>query len=98
MSPLLRDPNACTVLDVGGDYIGARAVGWYGPLLNRPDTAVLYVLNAYRPWMETIEQIDETLGKILGYPTSAWTSSTWSATPTPARAQRPRSSWRATGG
>ena len=66
VSPLLRDPNACTVLDVGGDYIGARAVGWYAALLNRPDTAVLYVLNAYRPWMETIEQIDETLGKILG--------------------------------
>ena len=66
VSALLRDPNACTVLDVGVDYIGARAVGWYGPLLNRPDTAVFYVLNAYRPWMETIEQIDETLGKILG--------------------------------
>ena len=31
VSPLLRDPNACTVLDVGGDYIGARAVGWYAP-------------------------------------------------------------------
>ena len=96
VSPLLRDPNACTVLDVGGDYIGARAVGWYGPLLNRPDTAVLYVLNAYRPWMET--RSTRLWGRSWGYPTSAWTSSTWSATPTPARAQRPRSSWRATGG
>ena len=66
VSALLRDPNVCTVLDVGGDDIGARAVGWYSPLLDRPDTAVYYVLNAYRPWMETLDQIDETLGKILG--------------------------------
>lgn len=66
VSPMLKDPSCLTVLDVGGDHIGARSVGGFAPLLNRPDTTVLYVVNAYRPWSDTIEHIDETLGKILG--------------------------------
>ena len=40
---LLRDQGACTVLDVGGDYIGARSIGGYAPLLERPETAVYYL-------------------------------------------------------
>ena len=53
-------------MDVGGDYIGARSIGGFAPQLNRPTAAVFYVVNAYRPWSDTIEHIDETLGKILG--------------------------------
>lgn len=64
--PLLRDPNALVVMDVGGDHIGARSIGGYAPQLNKPDTAVLYVVNAFRPWSDSIEHIDGTLGKILG--------------------------------
>lgn len=64
--PMLRDPACLTVLDVGGDYIGARSIGGFAPQLNRPDTGVLYVVNAFRPWSDTIEHIDGTLGKILG--------------------------------
>lgn len=66
VSRLMRDPECCVVLDVGGDYIGARAVGGFAPLINRDDTMVNYVLNPYRPWSYDIEHIDETLGKILG--------------------------------
>ena len=66
VAPLLRDENSLTVLDVGGDHIGARSIGGFAPQLNRPSTAVFYVINAYRPWSDTIEHIDETLGKILG--------------------------------
>ena len=66
VSPLLGDPGCLTALDVGGDYIGARSIGGFAPQLNRPDTAVLYVVNSFRPWSDTIEHIDETLGKILG--------------------------------
>lgn len=62
----LRDPDSYVVMDVGGDYIGARAIGGYAALLNREDTIPYYVVNAYRPWSDTIEHIDETLGKILG--------------------------------
>ena len=62
---LLRDENACTVLDVGGDYIGARSIGGYAPLLNRPETAVYYLVNPYRPWSGTLERLDRVLTEIL---------------------------------
>lgn len=64
--PLLRDSNCYTVLDVGGDYMGARAIGGYAPLLNRDDTAVWYVMNPYRPWTTSLERIDQVLSQILG--------------------------------
>ncbi len=66
VNPLLRDENAIVVMDVGGDHIGARSIGGFAPRLNRPDSAVFYIINAYRPWSDTIDHIDETLGKILG--------------------------------
>lgn len=66
VTPLLRQEDCLVVLDVGGDYIGARSIGGFAPQLNRPATAVFYVVNAYRPWSDTIEHIDGTLGKILG--------------------------------
>lgn len=66
VTPLLRDKKSLVVLDVGGDYIGARSIGAFAPQLNSPFTAAFYVINPYRPWSDTIEHIDETLGKILG--------------------------------
>ena len=64
--PLLKDQEVFTVLDVGGDYIGARAIGGFQQEINRDDTAVYYVLNAFRPWSYDIDHIDVTMGKILG--------------------------------
>ena len=66
VNPLLRDENALVIMDVGGDHIGARSIGGFAPRLNRPDAAVFYLINPYRPWSDTIDHIDETLGKILG--------------------------------
>lgn len=66
VNPLLREENALVIMDVGGDYIGARSIGGFAPRLNQPDAAVLYIINSYRPWSDTIDHIDETLGKILG--------------------------------
>ena len=63
---LLRDENCYTVLDVGGDYIGARSIGGYAPWLNRPDTVVWYVVNPYRPWSMDLDHIDRVLGQVLG--------------------------------
>lgn len=62
----LYDKDMYTVLDVGGDYIGARSIGWYSDFLNREDTVAFYVVNVYRPWSRTIDNIDMTFGKILG--------------------------------
>ena len=66
VSRLLRDESCYTVLDVGGDYIGARSIGGYAPLLNRAGTAVFYVVNPYRPWSMDIEHIDAVLSQTLG--------------------------------
>lgn len=62
----LNDPHCCAVLDVGGDYIGARSIGGYAPLLNRDGTTVYYVINPFRPWSATLEHIDHVLGETLG--------------------------------
>ncbi len=61
-----KDPGQITVLDVGGDYIGAREIGGFSGWLNRDETDIIYVLNVYRPWSSAIEAIDRTMGQILG--------------------------------
>lgn len=63
---LLRDDTCLVVMDVGGDHIGARAVGGFAVELNKVHTLVYYVLNAFRPWSIDIDQIDQTLAAILG--------------------------------
>lgn len=63
---LLKDGSCRTVLDVGGDYIGARSIGGYAPLLNQDNTRIYYVINPFRPWSATLEHIDRVLGETLG--------------------------------
>lgn len=63
---LLRDAGCHTILDVGGDYIGAWAVGVYAPLLRETDTAAFYVVNPFRPWSMQLEHIDGVLSEVLG--------------------------------
>lgn len=63
--PLLKNQEKFVVLDVGGDYIGAKAIGRYRELLNRDDTCVYYVLNSYRPWSTDIDRIDHTFAAII---------------------------------
>ena len=53
------------ILDIGGDYIGARPLGVFSNPRNRRNSVYYYTLNAYRPWSDEISHIDETLGKIL---------------------------------
>lgn len=62
---LLLDTSCYTILDVGGDYIGARAIGGYAGILNREETAVCYVVNPYRPWSMDMTHIDGVLSQIL---------------------------------
>ena len=62
----LNDPHCCAVLDVGGDYIGARSIGGYAPLLNRDGTTVYYVINPFRPWSGSREDIEVTMRRVLG--------------------------------
>lgn len=62
---LLKDDNCYVVMDVGGNDIGARAIGGFAPKVNQDNTAVYYVLNAYRPWSDDLNHIDGTLSSIL---------------------------------
>lgn len=62
---LLRDENVCVVMDVGGDHIGARAIGGFAMDLNKDDATIYYVLNAFRPWSYDIDHVDDTLIGIL---------------------------------
>ncbi len=63
---LLKDENAYVIMDVGGDHIGARAIGGFAKEINKDNTVVYYVLNAFRPWSYDIDHIDKTLISILG--------------------------------
>lgn len=63
---LFKDAGKYTVIDVGGDYIGARSIGGFAPLVNNADTIVYYVMNVFRPWSSDLKRIDRVLGEILG--------------------------------
>ncbi len=63
---LLRDDGCYTILDAGGDYIGAWAVGVFAPLLRGENTAAFYVVNSFRPWSLELKHIDGVLSEVLG--------------------------------
>ena len=64
--PIMIDPDVYTILDIGGDYMGARTIGGFAPVTNRDNTGVYYVVNSYRPWSATLEHIDGVLSQVLG--------------------------------
>jgi len=66
VEPAMKDPERIAILDVGGDYIGARTLGVYLPFIMRPDTMVFFIVNPYRPWSLDIDHIDGVLGEVLG--------------------------------
>lgn len=47
--PALSNGDRNVVVDLGGDPVGARALRQFRPSIPTEDTAVLYVVNAYRP-------------------------------------------------
>lgn len=62
----LKSKDEFTVLDIGGDYVGARSVGKFAMFLNSEDTVIYYVINPFRPWSDSLEHIDMVLCDILG--------------------------------
>ncbi len=61
----LRDKDKYCILDVGGDYIGSRAIGGYSHLMISDDVAIYYIINPYRPWSDNLEHIDGVLSQVL---------------------------------
>lgn len=54
----LRDKARQVILDVGGNETGATIVGRYHTLLEADDVGVLQVVNVFRPFSSTIEEIE----------------------------------------
>lgn len=54
----LRDSQRRVVLDAGGDETGATVVGRYHGLLASEDVSFLQVVNIFRPFSSTIEEIE----------------------------------------
>ena len=44
---LLKDEDSIVIMDIGGDYIGARSIGGFAPLLNKDNTVIYYVPVSY---------------------------------------------------
>jgi len=63
---LMRDVDCYVLMDVGGDYMGARSIGGFAPLINSNETITYYVVNSYRPWSADMVHIDQVLGAVLG--------------------------------
>ena len=61
----LTNPLAYTVLDVGGNDAGARMIGRFAAILNQPHSKVFYVVNPYRPWSKSVENVDGIMSSIL---------------------------------
>jgi hypothetical protein len=51
-------------LDVGGDPVGARALGSISDVVGASPHELLLVLNRYRPFMDSLEQVIETARQI----------------------------------
>ena len=63
--PHLRRPDSICILDVGGNENAARMVGCLSDDLNGENSAALYVVNPYRPFSGTREDMELTMATIL---------------------------------
>jgi len=52
---LIRSPAPLTIIDVGGDDVGATVLASLADAFGRQDFQMLQVVNPYRPFTETIE-------------------------------------------
>jgi hypothetical protein len=52
------------LLDVGGDPVGARALGSISDVVGATEYDLLLVLNRYRPFMDTVESVIEQARRI----------------------------------
>ncbi len=60
----LSNEDAVTLLDVGGNAVGARMVGQFSHALNNENTVVFFVINPYRPWSRDAMGITQTVEQL----------------------------------
>lgn len=61
---LVRKDSIC-ILDVGGNENAARMVGCLSDYLNGENSAAIYVINPYRPWSGSWQEIEATMSSVL---------------------------------
>lgn len=54
------------VVDVGGDPQGARALGQYSSTIHRLPHALLFVVNPYRPFTQSADELARSIAEIEG--------------------------------
>lgn len=62
----LTTDSEITILDVGGGEQGARMIGQFEEFMQDENTVVLYIVNSFRPWSKTPEDIEDTKREVLG--------------------------------
>lgn len=60
----LQDESYDLILDVGGDVVGARALGRYVDYFKEDNYDMFFVINANRPETQTLEKVLEYMTKI----------------------------------
>lgn len=58
------DPGVISILDVGGNENGARMIGGFSDLWKREDVKICYVINPFRPWNGSADEVLLTLEQI----------------------------------
>lgn len=62
----IERPDRRVVLDVGGDKQGARALGQYSQAIERRGYVMHFVVNPYRPFTSTLEDLADSISEIEG--------------------------------
>ncbi len=63
---IFERPALQVIIDVGGNDVGAAALGQYRPYLEREGCDLLYVINAFRPLSSNADDIIEMMAEIQG--------------------------------
>lgn len=59
--PHITNKSSVCVLDVGGNENAARMLGCLSDYLNGENTAAIYVVNPFRPWSDSLTEIQNTI-------------------------------------
>ncbi len=54
MGALIENTEYDVILDIGGDDLGARAVGYYSEIIKKRAHTIFFVANAFRPFTSTL--------------------------------------------
>ena len=63
---MLSREDAYVIMDVGGGSHGSHMIGQFSEYLMRENTEVFYIINPYRPWSSSRENIEKTMQRVLG--------------------------------